>query len=89
MQGVKKGRIRMGLSPSGKWALEVECWNPEYEDLETQDDFFEDLDPEDNNHAQLRVKGYWELGMGFITFRVNTIEEVRASPAAARRVPST
>eukprot|EP00966_Prymnesium_polylepis_P047320 1095496-Prymnesium_polylepis.1 len=61
---VRHGRLRMGLSPSGRYALEAECWSPAFVDLETQDDFFLDLDETDEHYpdaCQLRVKGTWEL----------------------------
>ncbi|KAL1518410.1 hypothetical protein AB1Y20_002703 [Prymnesium parvum] len=79
VHGVKKGRIRLGLSPSGRYALEAECWSPAFVDMETHDEFFEDLDPNDEHYAdacQMRVKGTWELMQGFISFKVNSIETV-------------
>ena len=35
---VKRGRIRIGLSPSGRYALQADCWSPEYEEMETPGD---------------------------------------------------
>ena len=74
--GVRAGRLRMGFSPSGKWALEAQRWSSELEDVDTHDDFFEELDDDDLDAAQLQVKGRWEEQAGFVMLRVSSAEGV-------------
>ena len=77
VHGTRNGRVRIGLSPSGNYALEAECWSPAFVDLETHDDFFEPPDPSDEHYSdacQMQVKGNLELMSGFIQFKVNSIE---------------
>ena len=95
VHGVKHGRVRIGISPSGRYALEAECWSPAFVDLDTNDEFFEPPDSSDEHYAdacQMQVKGNWELMTGFVQFKVNSIETFGPAtqylPLKPEQVPS-